>query len=143
MPFMFSSFAGCHSGSIHCSFDREHQAVSSQRSANANGTTFPCRAAAPRSMPRALCPAIHNSVKNRRLSSIFDSCWRNEESNFRLRQFGKVVPFCELLGWRVDINNRNSLDNSGSKETMQKVLVLGVKNFKNLNLCFSSDLGAN
>ena len=56
--------------------------------------------------------------------SNFDSCWRNEVSNFRLRQFGKVEPFCEPLGWRVDINNINSLDNSGSNETMQKVLAL-------------------
>ena len=60
--------------------------------------------------------------KNRRLSSIFDSCCRKEVSNFCLRQFGKVEPFCEPLGWRVDINNINSLDNSGSNETMQKVL---------------------
>ena len=62
------------------------------------------------------------SGKNRRLSSIFDSCWRNEVSNFRLGQFEKVEPFCEPLEWRVDINTRNSLDNSGSNETMQKVL---------------------
>ena len=27
------------------------------------------------------------SGKNRRLSSIFDSCWRNEVSNFYLRKF--------------------------------------------------------
>ena len=62
------------------------------------------------------------SGKNRRLSSIFDSCWRNKVFNFRLGKFEKVGPFCEPLGWRVDINNINSLDNSGSNETMQKVL---------------------
>ena len=62
------------------------------------------------------------SGKNRRLSSIFDSCWRNEVSNFRLRQFAKVGPFCEHYEPDVDINTENSLDNSGSNETMQKVL---------------------
>ena len=59
------------------------------------------------------------SGKNRRLSSIFDSCWKN---NFCLGTFGEVVPFCEPNGPDVDINNINSLDNSGSNETMQKVL---------------------
>ena len=33
------------------------------------------------------------SGKNRRLSSIFDSCWRNE---VRLGQFGEVEPLCDL-----------------------------------------------
>ena len=64
------------------------------------------------------------SGKNRRLSSIFDSCWRNEVSNFRLGKFEQVEPFCEPNGADVDINNINSLDNSGSNETMQKVLAL-------------------
>ena len=64
------------------------------------------------------------SGKNRRLSSIFESCWRNEVSNFRLRKFEKVGPFCEPNGADVDINNIDSLDNSGSNETMQKVLAL-------------------
>ena len=64
------------------------------------------------------------SGKNRRLSSIFYLCWRNELSNFCLRQFAKVVPFCEPNEADVDINTRNSLDNSGSNETMQKVLAL-------------------
>ena len=67
---------------------------------------------------------LHGRGKNRRLFSIFDSCWRNEVSNFRLRKFEKVVPFCDLYGPDVDINNINSLDNSGSNETMQKVLAL-------------------
>ena len=62
------------------------------------------------------------SGKNWRLSSIFDSCWRNEDSNFCLRKFAEVVPFCEHYGADVDINTENSLDNSGSNETMQKVL---------------------
>ena len=53
-----------------------------------------------------------------------DSRRRNEVSNFCLGQFEKVEPFCEPLGWRVDINTRNSWDNSGSNETMQKVLAL-------------------
>ena len=68
--------------------------------------------------------AVHYDLsgKNRRLSSIFDSCWRNEVSNFRLRKFAKVGPFCEPNEPDVDINNINSLDNSGSNETMQKVL---------------------
>ena len=57
------------------------------------------------------------SGKNRRLPSIFDSCWRNEVSNFRLRKF---EPFCELYGADVDVNTKNSLDNPN--ETMQKVL---------------------
>ena len=64
------------------------------------------------------------SGKNRRLSSIFDSCWRNKVSNFRLRMFEKVGPFCEHYGPDVDINTIDSLDNSGSNETMQKVLAL-------------------
>ena len=34
----------------------------------------------------------------------------------------KVEPFCDLYGPDVDINTENSLDNSGSNETMQKVL---------------------
>ena len=62
------------------------------------------------------------SGKNRRLSSIFESCWRNEVSNFCLPKFEQVVPFCEPNEADVDINNINSLDNSGSNETMQKVL---------------------
>ena len=51
------------------------------------------------------------------------------------------MPFCEHYGPDVDINTENSLDNSGSNETMQKVLalivliVLGVKIFENLNFC--------
>ena len=66
----------------------------------------------------------NQSGKNQRLSSIFDSCWRNEVSNFRLQKFEKVGPFCEPNEPDVDINTRNSLDNSGSNETMQKVLAL-------------------
>ena len=62
------------------------------------------------------------SGKNRRLSSIFDSCWRNEVSNFHLRKFAEVEPFCDLYVADFDINTENSLDNSGSNETMQKVL---------------------
>ena len=62
------------------------------------------------------------SGKNRRISSIFDSCWRNEVFNFCLGKFAEVGPFCEPNGPDVDINNINSLDNSGSNETMQKVL---------------------
>ena len=41
---------------------------------------------------------------------------------FSLVKFGKVEPFCEPNVADVDINNINSLDNSGSNETMQKVL---------------------
>ncbi len=62
------------------------------------------------------------SGKSRRLSSIFDSWWRNEVSNFCLGKFVKVEPFCEPNEADVDINTRNSLDNSGYNETMQKVL---------------------
>ena len=64
------------------------------------------------------------------------------------------MPFCEPNEADVDINNINSLDNSGSNETMQKVLASIVKlqrsfqkNFKGTKiqklelLCFSSDLG--
>ena len=71
-----------------------------------------------------------------------------------MRKFGVVVPFCEYYEADVDINTENSLDNSGSNETMQKVLALIVwlqrsfqKNFggpkirKLELLCFSSDLG--
>ena len=66
----------------------------------------------------------------------------------------EVGPFCDLYEADVDINTKNSLDNSGSNETMQKVLALIVwlqrsfkKNFggpkirKLELLCFSSDLG--
>ena len=49
---------------------------------------------------------------------------KNEVSNFRLGKFVEVGPFCEPLGWRVDINKIISLDNCGSNETMQKVLAL-------------------
>ena len=55
--------------------------------------------------------------KKIRVSSIFDSRWRNEASNFHLRKFGKVEPFWEHCGPDVDINTKNSLDNSGSNET--------------------------
>ena len=65
-----------------------------------------------------------SSGKNQRLSSIFDLCWRNEVSNFRLRKFAQVEPFCDLYVADVDTNTENSLDNSGSNETMQKVLAL-------------------
>ena len=93
------------------------------------------------------------SGKNRRLSSIFDSFWRNEVSNFLLRKIGKVKPFCDLYVADVDINTENSLDNSGSNETMQKVLALIVRLQRSFQkyfggpkiqklelLCFSSDL---
>ena len=60
--------------------------------------------------------------KNRRLSSTFDSCWRNEVSSFHLRKYAQVGPFCELYKPDVDINTKNNLDNSGSNETMQKGL---------------------
>ena len=36
----------------------------------------------------------------------------------------KAEPFCEPNVADVDINTVNSLDNSGSNETMQKVLAL-------------------
>ena len=36
----------------------------------------------------------------------------------------EVGPFCEHYGPDVDINTKNSLDHSGSNETMQKVLAL-------------------
>ena len=62
--------------------------------------------------------------------------------------------FCDLYGPDVDINNKNSLENSGSNETMQKVLasivwlprnfqkkLRGPKFQKFENLCLSSDLG--
>ncbi len=57
------------------------------------------------------------------------------------------MPFCLLHVADVYIKTKNSLDKSGSNETMQNVLVsivylwwifrkiLGVKNFKNLNFC--------
>ena len=62
---------------------------------------------------------VPSSGKNRRLSLIFDSCWRNQVSNFCLGKYAKVGPFCED---NVAINTGNSLDYSGSNETMQKVL---------------------
>ena len=34
----------------------------------------------------------------------------------------KVEPFCEFYGADVDIITKTSFDNSGSNETMQKVL---------------------
>ena len=39
-----------------------------------------------------------------------------------MRKFAQVVPFCEYYEPDIDINTENSLDNSGSNETMQKVL---------------------
>ena len=60
--------------------------------------------------------------KNQRLSSIFDSCWRNKVSNFRLGKFAKVEPFYAPNEADVDINTKKSKSNSGSNETMQKVL---------------------
>ena len=45
-------------------------------------------------------------------------------SNFRLGQFEQVEPFCDLYEPDVDINAKDSLDNSGSNETMQKSLAL-------------------
>ena len=71
-----------------------------------------------------------------------------------MRKFAKTGPFCDLYGPDVGIDTENSLDNSGSNETMQKVLASIVwlrRNFKKNfggpkfpkfeNLCFSSDLG--
>ena len=78
-----------------------------------------------------------SSGKNRRLSSIFDSCWRNEVSNFRIRKFAQVGPVCEPNRPDVDINNISSLDNSGSNETMQKVLASIVQLWR----IFPKDLG--
>ena len=66
----------------------------------------------------------------------------------------RYYEFCELYEADVDINTENSLDNSGSNETMQKVLALivwlwrnfqkkfGGQKFRKLELLyFSSDLG--
>ena len=39
-----------------------------------------------------------------------------------MRKFGEVEPFCDLNGADVDINTINSLDNSGSNETIHKLL---------------------
>ncbi len=83
------------------------------------------------------------SGKNRRLSSILDSYWRN-----LLGEIAKVMPFCEHYGPDVDIYTRNSSDNSGSNETMQKVLAsivfskkFGGQKFQKLELlCFLSNL---
>ena len=47
-----------------------------------------------------------SSVKNRRLSSIFDSCWRNEVSNYCLRKFEEVVLFWGQNGVDVDTENK-------------------------------------
>ena len=44
-----------------------------------------------------------------------------------MRKFEQVEPFRDLYEADVDINTKNSLDNSGSNETMQKVLALIVK----------------
>ena len=63
-----------------------------------------------------------HSQQGGRLSLIFDSCWRNEVSNFCLRKFVNVQPFGESNVADVDINTRNNLDNSRFNETMQKVL---------------------
>ena len=79
----------------------------------------------------SLLPSCHNAHapmllgKNKRLSLIFYSCWRNKVSNFCLGKFAKDGPFCELNG--PDVNTKNSLDNSGSNENMPKV------NLENLN----------
>ena len=61
-------------------------------------------------------------VKKLKNYNFFRFLTRAGESNFRLRKFGEVEPFCDLYGADVDINTKNSLDNSGSNETMQKVL---------------------
>ena len=45
------------------------------------------------------------SGQNRRLPSIFDSCRRNEVSNFRLQKFGKVEPLCDLYEADVDTDD--------------------------------------
>ena len=71
-----------------------------------------------------------------------------------MRKFGEVEPFCDLYEADVNINTKNNLDNSGSNETMRKVLALIVKlwqifqkkfrgkKFQKFELmCFSSDLG--
>ena len=49
---------------------------------------------------------------------MFDSCWRNEVSNFRLRKFAKVEPFWGQNGTDVNINTENSKSNSGFNDTM-------------------------
>ena len=54
--------------------------------------------------------------------NFFDLRWETRFSNFILGTFEQVEPFWEQYGPDVDINNVNSLDNSGSNETMQKVL---------------------
>ena len=61
---------------------------------------------------------IHGRGKNRRLSFIFDSCPRNEVSNFLLRKFGEVELFCA----HVDIKPKNSKHNFGYNETMRSIL---------------------
>ena len=62
---------------------------------------------------------IYLTGKNQRLSSNFDSCCRNEVSNFHLRKF---VPFWGQKGADVHNNNKNSKINSGSNKTVLTVL---------------------
>ena len=51
----------------------------------------------PRIIPQLTCKLGHNREKIKDFL-IFDSCWKNEVSNFCLRQFEKVVPFYKLYG---------------------------------------------
>ena len=44
------------------------------------------------------------------------------ETRFPIFAWGNLRKFCDLYGPDVDINTKNSLDNSGSNETVQKVL---------------------
>ena len=54
---------------------------------------------------------------------FFNRTYRGKiEDYFPLRQFGEVGLFCEPNGPDIDINTDNSLDNSGSNETKQKIL---------------------
>ena len=48
------------------------------------------------------------------------SSWQKQK--LTLPKFEQVVPFCDLYLADVNINTINILDNSGSNETMQKVL---------------------
>ena len=103
---------------------------------------------------RYLVLVMLSRKKSNYVIRFFESYWRLPFFHFSLRKFGEVEVLHGPNGADVDINAKNSLDNSGSNETLQNALASIVKLSRIFEiffmfqtflkfelLCFLSDLG--
>ena len=63
----------------------------------------------------------HQTFNQEKIEDYLKFLTHAGETWFPIFAWGNL-PFCDLYGPDVDNNTKNSLDNSGSNETIQKVL---------------------